>query len=164
MSFLSLSHLEKVFGANRVVKDFNAADLSDKPFGWNLPNWLLRREMLARMAELPNVRFLAGVATASVLTRASEALVTLSDGSRHAAHLLIGADGRGSLVRQALGIEGANHAVAVEIFPHAVADAARGGRFRGIAWLAADRPVLDQQRGIGDDLPRTRPHQSAECQ
>ncbi|HRK43041.1 MAG TPA: UbiH/UbiF family hydroxylase [Gemmobacter sp.] len=89
----------------RVVKDFNAADLSDQPFGWNLPNWLLRREMLARMAELPNVRFLAGVATASVLTRASEVLVTLSDGSRHAAKLLIGADGRGSLVRQALGIE-----------------------------------------------------------
>ena len=89
----------------RVVKDFNAADLSDKPFGWNLPNWLLRREMLARMAELPNVRFLAGVATASVLTRASEVLVTLSDGSRHAARLLIGADGRGSLVRQALGID-----------------------------------------------------------
>ena len=36
----------------RVIKDFDAADLSDKPFGWNLPNWLLRREMLARMAEL----------------------------------------------------------------------------------------------------------------
>jgi putative spermidine/putrescine transport system ATP-binding protein len=25
MSFLTLSHLEKVFGANRVVKDFNLA-------------------------------------------------------------------------------------------------------------------------------------------
>ncbi|HBD90074.1 MAG: 2-octaprenyl-6-methoxyphenyl hydroxylase [Rhodobacteraceae bacterium GWE1_64_9] len=89
----------------RVIKDFNAADLSDKPFGWNLPNWLLRREMLARMAELPDVTFLPGLATTAVLTRSTEALVTLSDGRRIAARLLIGADGRGSMVRQALGIK-----------------------------------------------------------
>ncbi|RID93697.1 UbiH/UbiF family hydroxylase [Gemmobacter lutimaris] len=88
----------------RVIKDFDAADLSDKPFGWNLPNWLLRREMLARIGELPNVRFLPGVGTASVLTRETEALVGLSDGRRIAARLLIGADGRNSTVRQALDI------------------------------------------------------------
>ncbi len=41
----------------RIVKDFDAADISDQPFGWNLPNWLLRREMVARLAELPNVEF-----------------------------------------------------------------------------------------------------------
>jgi 2-octaprenyl-6-methoxyphenol hydroxylase len=35
----------------RVAHDFNAADISDKPFGWNLPNWLLRREMVAHLAE-----------------------------------------------------------------------------------------------------------------
>lgn len=89
----------------RVIKDFDAADLSDKPFGWNLPNWLLRREMLARIAELPNVTFLPGVATAAVLTRETEALVTLSDGRRVSARQLIGADGRGSTVRAALGIK-----------------------------------------------------------
>ncbi|GHC15045.1 2-octaprenyl-6-methoxyphenyl hydroxylase [Gemmobacter nanjingensis] len=88
----------------RVIKDFDATDLSDKPFGWNLPNWLLRREMLARIGELPNVRFLPGVGTASVLTRETEALVGLSDGRRIAARLLIGADGRNSTVRQALDI------------------------------------------------------------
>jgi 2-octaprenyl-6-methoxyphenol hydroxylase len=33
----------------RVAHDFNAADISDKPFGWNLPNWLLRREMVAHL-------------------------------------------------------------------------------------------------------------------
>ena len=36
----------------RVIKDFNAADISDQPFGWNLPNWLLRREMVARLGDL----------------------------------------------------------------------------------------------------------------
>jgi len=88
----------------RIVKDFNAADLSDQPFGWNLPNWLLRREIAARLAELPNVDFRPGVATARVLTRQTEALVTLSDGAQVAARLLIAADGRDSAVRHALGI------------------------------------------------------------
>ena len=88
----------------RIVKDFNAADLSDLPFGWNLPNWLLRREMVARLAELPNVEFRPGTATARLLTRESEALVMLSDGTGVRARMVIGADGRNSTVREALNI------------------------------------------------------------
>jgi len=88
----------------RVAHDFNAADISDLPFGWNLPNWLLRREMVARLAELDNIDFRPGVGTAHVLTREAEARITLSDGSRIAARLIIGADGRGSPVREAAGI------------------------------------------------------------
>ena len=88
----------------RITRDFNAADLSDLPFGWNLPNWLLRREMVARLAELPGARFLPGVATTTLLTREGEALVGLSDGSKLAARLVVAADGRNSTMRQALGI------------------------------------------------------------
>ncbi len=88
----------------RVIKDFNAADLSDAPFGWNLPNWLLRREMVARLADLPNVSFLPGIATTALLTRESEALVTLSDSRKVSAKLVIAADGRTSTMREALGI------------------------------------------------------------
>ncbi len=89
----------------RRIKDFNAADVSDLPFGQNLPNWLLRREMVARLAELPTVDFRPGVATRSILTRQTEARVTLSDGTSLSARLLIGADGRNSFVRQTLGID-----------------------------------------------------------
>lgn len=88
----------------RIVKDFDAADVSELPFGWNLPNWLLRREMVGRLAELPNVDFRPGTATARLLTRETEALVSLSDGTRVRAKLVIGADGRESLVRRALNI------------------------------------------------------------
>lgn len=91
-------------GQARAVRDFDAADISDAPFGWNVPNWLLRREMAARIADLECVAFRPGVGTAQVLTRQDEALVTLSDGSRHAARLLVAADGRDSPVRRATGI------------------------------------------------------------
>jgi hypothetical protein len=47
----------------RVAHDFNAADISDKPFGWNLPNWLLRREMVAHLA-MPMADFRPGIGTA----------------------------------------------------------------------------------------------------
>ena len=88
----------------RLIKDFDAADISDAPFGWNLPNWLLRREMVARLAELPTVSFRPGVGFARMLVRDAEALVTLTDGTQVAAQLVIGADGRYSPVREALGI------------------------------------------------------------
>ena len=88
----------------RLTKDFDAADISDAPFGWNLPNWLLRREMVARIAELPNVSFRPGTGFARMLAREAEALVTLTDGRQVAAKLVVGADGRTSPVREALGI------------------------------------------------------------
>lgn len=88
----------------RLTKDFDASDISDQPFGWNLPNWLLRREMVARLLELPNVSFRPGTGFARMLLREAEALVTLTDGSQITARLVIGADGRGSPVREALGI------------------------------------------------------------
>ena len=90
--------------APRLIKDFDAAEISDLPFGWNLPNWLLRREMVARLADLPAVDFRPGVATTTLLTRDSAALVGLSSGETVQAKLVIAADGRTSTMRQALGI------------------------------------------------------------
>lgn len=88
----------------RVTRDFDAADISDEPFGWNLPNWLLRREMVARLSELPTVDFRPGTGFKSMITRQSEALVALTDGSQFRCRLVIGADGRNSAVRQAVQI------------------------------------------------------------
>ena len=88
----------------RLIKDFDAADISDQPFGQNLPNWLLRREMVARLGELPNVSFRPGTATTALLTRTAEARVTLSDGDTVSARLVVAADGRNSTMRAAAGI------------------------------------------------------------
>jgi 2-octaprenyl-6-methoxyphenol hydroxylase len=76
----------------RLVKDFDSGEIGEEPFGWNFPNWLLRREGVAQLAELPNVSFRPGIGTRSLLT------------AQIAAKLVIAADGRDSPMRQALGI------------------------------------------------------------
>lgn len=88
----------------RQVRDFVASEIGDLPFGWNLPNWLLRREMVARIARLETVEFRPGTATAGLFTRDREARVTLSDGTKVRTRLVIAADGRGSPMRDAAGI------------------------------------------------------------
>jgi len=89
----------------RVTREFNAAEISDLPFGWNFPNWLLRREMMARLEALDTVDFRAGVGTQRLFTRESGAKVTLTDGTRIATKLVVAADGRGSAMRAASGID-----------------------------------------------------------
>ena len=88
----------------RIVKDFDASDISDLPFGWNFPNYVLRREMLARLDALPNVDFRAGTGTTALFTRSQMAKVTLSDGTKIQTKLVIAADGRNSPMRRAAGI------------------------------------------------------------
>lgn len=92
-------------GIPRATRDFVAQEIGDEAFGWNLPNWLLRREIAARLAEMDNVTFRPGVGFARMLTRDSEALVTLTDGTQIRAKLVIGADGRNSMVRKSQGID-----------------------------------------------------------
>ena len=89
----------------RMSKEFDASDISDLPFGWNLPNWLLRREMAAHLENLPNVTYRSGIAAKTLFTRTAEARVGLSDGTRVKARLVIAADGRGSGMRTAAGID-----------------------------------------------------------
>ena len=87
-----------------VSRDFVAADISDAPFGWNLPNWLLRRVMVDRIRDMDTVTLRTETGFADMVARLDRALVRLTDGSQIAARLVIGADGRASAVRQAAGI------------------------------------------------------------
>ncbi|WP_299373577.1 UbiH/UbiF family hydroxylase [uncultured Tateyamaria sp.] len=91
-------------GTARAAKAFRASDVSDLPFGWNFPNWRLRREMVARLDALETVDFRPGVGTKTFVGRTAEARVGLTDGTRVATRLVIAADGRNSPMRQAAGI------------------------------------------------------------
>lgn len=89
----------------RLTRDFNATDISDQPFGWNVPNWLLRRELVAAIAEMERVTYKTGVSATRLTTRERAARVGFSDGSRARARLVIAADGRNSAMRRAAGID-----------------------------------------------------------
>ena len=88
----------------RDERAFQSDDVTDGPFGWNLPNWLTRKLLVETVAEMPNVDLRIGTGFASMLTRESHAIVRLSDGTSLTAKLVIGADGRASPVRDAAGI------------------------------------------------------------
>ncbi|WP_347821177.1 FAD-dependent monooxygenase [uncultured Planktomarina sp.] len=98
---LQIMRIVDAAGEVLVRKDFNAADISDTPFGWNLGNWDMRERLLTRLDTLPNVNFQPGVSTTSSQTRSTEARVNLSSGERVSCKMLIAADGRDSPIRRA---------------------------------------------------------------
>ncbi len=88
----------------RETADFGADELGADVFGYNLPNWLLRREMMAHLADDPRATLRAPARVVGITTRLNGAIVRLSDGASVKARLVIAADGRDSFVRDAVGI------------------------------------------------------------
>ena len=83
--------------------EFKASELGLEAFGYNVPNMTLVAALYARACEA-----LPSVVPASVETIAidrSTAFLTLSDGRRVAARLVVGADGRRSICRKSAGID-----------------------------------------------------------
>lgn len=87
-----------------VIKDFNAAEVSDHPFGWNVENWRMRDALLTHLAQMDAVTLIQGQKIQTCLARNDHVLARLSDGSQIRAQMLIGADGRNSTVRAQMGI------------------------------------------------------------
>lgn len=83
---------------------FQSADMSDEPFGWNLMNWRVRRELWGYLQNAPRVTLLYGSGFRGLVNRTSEVIVTLSGGASVRARLAIAADGRSSPLREAAGI------------------------------------------------------------
>ncbi len=94
-------------GAEPVIRetaDFVAEEIGAEAFGYNLPNWLLRREMVAHLAGAAKAGLMAPARVAGLTPRTSGALVRLADGRQVRAALVVAADGRDSFVREAVGI------------------------------------------------------------
>ncbi len=89
--------------AVRETADFAAAEIGQEAFGYNLPNWLIRRELVAHLAATPGARLVAPARVEGLVARTAGALVRLP-GAQARARLVVAADGRDSFVREAVGI------------------------------------------------------------
>lgn len=85
-------------------RTFQATDLDTPAFGWNLPNGLVREALLSAMNASENVELSLGEFVTGLTLREKAAVVTLSNGRRLEAKLVVGADGRDSTVRGLAGI------------------------------------------------------------
>ncbi len=89
----------------REQANFDARDIDQPAFGYNLPNWLLRREMVDHVNKLTNASLLSPLKVTRITPRSDEVLVNLSDGRLLRTKLVVAADGRNSLIREQLGID-----------------------------------------------------------
>lgn len=74
------------------------------PFGWIVENRAIRRGLLKRLAESPNLTHIAPARVTEVTFQSGGAVLRLQDGTEIRARLVVAADGRGSSVRRYAGI------------------------------------------------------------
>ncbi len=84
--------------------EFDAAELGDEPFGWNIQNDDLNRSLRARAKDQVHLTIVASGAQ-RVRPAAGEVAITDDTGRDYVAPLVIGADGRNSICRSAAGIK-----------------------------------------------------------
>ncbi len=101
-------------GSSPLFVHYDHAVLGDDPFGWLVENRVMRQAQQAALADLPRLRLLApqGVTQMGVTEvdfgqpgSGAAARLVLGDGRELRARLVVGADGRGSAMRQAAGIK-----------------------------------------------------------
>lgn len=81
-----------------------ADDLPATPFGHIVENRVIRAGLMQRLAELPTVTLIAPAELTAVTNEPARAVARLNDGRRIAASLVVGAEGRESMLRQNRGI------------------------------------------------------------
>lgn len=79
--------------------------LGDEPLGHIVENRVLRRALLARLADLPSVTLLAGRRVKRLEHSAARAEIETDDGRKIAASLVVATDGRASPTRRTAGID-----------------------------------------------------------
>ncbi|WP_375261804.1 FAD-dependent monooxygenase [Palleronia sp.] len=87
------------------LRTFRPDDLGLMAFGWNVMNWRAHRTLTEALSQAPGIDLRLGTGFADMTARDDMAFVTLTDGSRLTARLVVGADGRTSAVREAAGID-----------------------------------------------------------
>jgi len=91
-------------GTGRLVRaptaNFRSAEIDLDAFGYNIPNSVLIEKLQQAVGNEPNIRHLQSAAT-NIETSDEKVLITTEDDAIVEAKLVVGADGRNSLVRNA---------------------------------------------------------------
>ncbi|GGE45806.1 2-octaprenyl-6-methoxyphenyl hydroxylase [Agaricicola taiwanensis] len=103
-----LRHLRMVDATRRLFRapevTFHAAEVGLEAFGWNIPNVELTGALRERIAAMPSIRTLSTKA-AAVTPDEDGVRIALEGGEQLYARLVIAADGRRSLSREAAGVD-----------------------------------------------------------
>lgn len=91
-------------GATPIFLHYDHDAIGDDPFGWIVENTTIRRALHQRLAQLPSAQVLAPARLVGLERDRDGIAATLADGRVIRAALVVGADGRGSTVRQLAGI------------------------------------------------------------
>lgn len=91
-------------GASPLFLHYDHDAIGDQPFGWIVENTIIRRAIHQRLGQLPTARVLAPARVSGLSRDRDGVTATLTDGRTIRAGLVVGADGRGSTVRQLAGI------------------------------------------------------------
>lgn len=85
--------------------DFDAADVGEAQFGWNIPNAPMREVLASEVAAGKGIDMLYGDAVIARTTRTSETILRLESGTSVHTSLVVAADGRNSSLREMAGID-----------------------------------------------------------
>lgn len=96
-------------GAARVGIEFKAADIGHAEFGFNIPNAFLRGAMQDQLKKVKAVTHLAPCRLSDYKIEGQQVTARTEDGRTIYASVIIGTDGRGSIVRAISGIDAKKH-------------------------------------------------------
>ncbi len=92
-------------GPERTRADFNAADLGQDQYGYNIPNGILRAALHEQAKTVKSLRLLAPQTLQYYSTAPGGVTAHLGEGMELQARLIVGTDGRESAVRKIAGIK-----------------------------------------------------------
>lgn len=91
-------------GSSPSILEFDHQDIGNDPFGWIFENRILRREMFKTIQDNKNIHYIAPARVKDFVVDADQIKTYIDDGLEISGQLVIGADGRGSFVRNWMGM------------------------------------------------------------
>ena len=92
-------------GEIRYLADFKALEVDKKQFGFNIPNLILKEQMMKNLEKATEFSIIFNSKLSKVITRSKEIVAVLNNSLKISAKLIIAADGRSSFLRESYNIK-----------------------------------------------------------